>query len=160
MNLIDMLGSTVTTDKGRVVKIEDTYPKGRLCGKDQQGNFVVITPGLVEENIPRFGDVIKSHVTLVTEGKSKTNEESKSELLVYVTETICGGDNAVGGGCGAALNVSRTYQTEASPSLFNYTDFQEHNDSEVVPALKDARNKGHMRLRLVFRPCSSCYERV
>lgn len=158
MNAISLLGTTVVTNKGRSVLLEDTYPKGRVCGKTTDGEFVVLSLDFVEQDM--------TQQNLLWSGKAaefsllnSLPESPAVELdtnIVFVQEVICGGPNAAGGGCGAPLGVSRCYTPLPGDKPFNLTDFSEHNDDEVPGHLLEARNKGYLRLRLVFRQCGQC----
>lgn len=158
MSLLSLLGTTVTTNNGRSVLIEDTYPKGRVCGKTENGTFVVLSHDLVEQDMTeenaRWSD--KVSVPQIPVQRQQCGTATNLENIVYVQETICGGSGAAGGGCGGPLGLSRVYQTDAGDTAFNYVDFQEHTDSEISDDLKLARNGGYMRLRLVFRHCAQC----
>ena len=44
MNLHSFLGTNVTTNTGKMVLVEDTYPKQRVCGKTPTGEFIVLSP--------------------------------------------------------------------------------------------------------------------
>lgn len=48
MNLNSFLGQSVTTNTGKTVLVEDTYPKQRLCGKTEGGEFVVLSVDFIE----------------------------------------------------------------------------------------------------------------
>lgn len=158
MNAISLLGTTVVTNKGRSILLEDTYPKGRVCGKTTDGEFVVLSLDFVEQDMTqenaRWSD--KVSVPQIPVQRQECGTVTNLENIVYVQETICGGSGAAGGGCGGPLGLSRVYQTDAGDTAFNYVDFQEHTDSEISDDLKLARDGGYMRLRLVFRQCAQC----
>lgn len=76
---------------------------------------------------------------------------------VYVLETICGGADASGGGCGGPLGVCKT-----SKQVFDATggsvsgSFSDHLDSEVSSEFMEARDEGTLFVKCMFRACSSC----
>jgi hypothetical protein len=79
---------------------------------------------------------------------------------IYAIETICGGDDAAGGGCGAPLNVDEVTKVEWEIKKGSaMRDFSEHNDNEVRRVLVTARDEGTLFVKCVYRPCSSCYKR-
>ena len=74
----------------------------------------------------------------------------------YVVEYVCGGD-AAGGGCGAPLGFSVTDEKRFDAEKGRvYSDFVEHNDDEVGDKILALRERGYMRLKLHFGPCSGC----
>jgi hypothetical protein len=158
MSLLALLGTTVTTSAGRTVLIEDTYPKGRVCGKTPNGAFVVLSHDLVEQDMAEENARWTGAVTIpeLPAGQQQCGTVTNLENIVFVQETVCGGSSAAGGGCGAPLGVRRVYQTDAGDMTFSHTDFQEHTDNEISDDLKTARDSGYMRLRLVFRHCTGC----
>jgi hypothetical protein len=119
--------------------------------------------GTINDN--QFTEVERSDFNInqqTVEFQIQEKQTNKSELQtqdcsVYVVEYICGGNNATGGGCGAALAV-----TETNEETFNsinsqvYCDFQEHTDSEIGERYLSFRNKGILNIKLVFKTCREC----
>lgn len=154
MNAIALLGTTVTTNIGRTVLVEDTYPKGRVCGKTTDGEFVVLSLDFVEQDLSEENRRWLSLPPIAPE-VLKTPEKAEPSQ-VFVQEVICGGPKAAGGGCGAPLGVSQVYQPVAEDTSFKHTNFSEHNDNEVAAHLIAARDGGYLRLQLIFRECREC----
>lgn len=154
MSAMALLGTTVTTNTGRTVLVEDTYPKGRVCGKTTDGEFVVLSLDFVEQDMPEENRRWLNLPPIAPEVLKAPDKVQPTE--VFVQEVICGGPEAAGGGCGAPLGVSQVYQPVADDTSFKLTDFSEHNDSEVAAHLISARDGGYLRLRLVLRECCEC----
>ena len=76
----------------------------------------------------------------------------------YFIETICGGNDAAGGGCGGPLGVM-----EVTEERFNDVSgrtshcFHEHNEWETGYKIGEDES---IRVKLVFRPCMSCRRSV
>lgn len=75
----------------------------------------------------------------------------------YLIETICGGPDAAGGGCGAPLGVRIVTKEhfDSQPGRV-YTSLQEHLDSEV--GLDIGEDNSDYRIKLAFRSCSDCHQ--
>lgn len=77
----------------------------------------------------------------------------------YFIETICGGHNAAGGGCGGPLGVVEVSKDtfDSVKGRVNYDDFFEHSISETGLTIREGES---FRVRLQFRACNSCRIRV
>ena len=76
--------------------------------------------------------------------------------MVYFEETVCGGDDAAGGGCGAPMGVRKVsfaafehIQGPVAPNVF------EHLSDEVPATYHSAPAR---KVVLVFRACVGCRE--
>ena len=74
---------------------------------------------------------------------------------MLLIETVCGGHGASGGGCGGPLGVRRVTQAQFDACTGdNVGTPVEHRDDEHDFDLNEVEG-----CKLVFRPCSGCYQR-
>lgn len=167
MQLDDYLGKTITTTSGKVVLVEDTYPRGRVCGRViETGEFIVLSLDFVEVDMTEEKAKWNTAPSLsllnsLRQDHKLNNEYTKIPTddsglhLVYAVEHVCGGNDAAGGGCGAPLGVRVCGKFQDNTFKVKF-DFVDHNDSEVDSNLVKARDEGLLRLRYLLRPCSGC----
>lgn len=92
----------------------------------------------------------------------------------YFIETICGGENASGGGCGAPLSIREVSENEFNTHTgrMHVNEFFEHTQSEVcacgygdLPVIEEDDDTDYYHpdpnhnayvVKLQFSPCSSC----
>lgn len=71
---------------------------------------------------------------------------------VYLVETICGGNDAAGGGCGGPLGVHSTTKER-------WNDIRSDVYSEPIEHRSDEHDYAdrQMLVKVKYRPCSGCY---
>ena len=74
-------------------------------------------------------------------------------MQLYI-ETVCGGEHAAGGGCGAPRGFRRVSKEafEGTSGPISYSAF-EHGNDEV----EDFREEEGDQIKLVFNACGECF---
>ena len=154
----------ITTDGELVVVLNDVgappfyYANNVVSGKMYRGT-------VDSENVFREHDLeaklamIEAEDEIIrvkAEAKAKADADYEAKQ-VYVFENICGGNDAAGGGCGAAMSLETTTKEEfEAVKATMYFEFLEHHDHEASARMVKIRDEGYMRLKARYSACSGC----
>lgn len=150
---LDAVDFCARADEGDDITIHGTSSQDQEVGAEATENRYEICNACYEKALLEEEEAYDQK--LLREGRERQKVLDRGP--VYVLETICGGADACGGGCGGPLGVCKTSKQvfEATGSTVSRF-FSVHLDSEGSLEMTEACDQGTLFVKSMFRPCNSC----